>query len=207
MPELTTSHELLKGLTDLPLAIAALLLYILADRKHAVRREWRWVFLLLSLSAAMGVAAHCFILPQRMNDILWLVLFAVMFELVRAFSHSVVNHLRREDRRELLFVRILELVFYLLADAITLTVHAHGIYSFVFFCALLIVRMFVCALRCSELPRRILRIIGVLFAGLVMQAIKSVFPLGVTIGHLIVLIALIMVYKLACDEALETAEL
>lgn len=204
MPILTTPDELWKGLTDLPLVIAPLIVFFLLKKKKGVKPEWLHAFLLLAVSAAGGVLVHCFVLPERLRRGLWLILFVVMFELVRSYTHRMVCFIRKREEKEWGAVRLMELVLYLAAAGMTLWIGEHGIYFFVVFCVLLIVRMLVCALHHSDTPRAFWSITGVLALGLLCQALKAVIPFGVVLGHLLVLVALFMVYVLAREEAGET---
>lgn len=201
MPQLTSSHELWKGLTDLPLAVAPLILFFLLRRDKGAQREWKYCFLLLAASAAMGTAVHCFVLPEGLRRGLWVMLFALMFELVRAYTHRIVCYIRRREETEKRAVRLIELLLYLAAAGLNVAVGEHGIYFFVVFSALLIVRMTVCAVKSPDTPRRFWTVTGILAAGLALQALKAVFPFGVVLGHVAVLIALFLVYVIAREKA------
>ncbi|GEM_PF-6720518 len=77
-----TTAEVMKGVTNLPILLAALLFFFLLQKRKADRKSI-FLFLFLSVSAFLGITVHTFALPVWVSRALWVVLFAFMYETLR----------------------------------------------------------------------------------------------------------------------------
>lgn len=77
-------YEALKGFTDIPSAVVALVLGLLALRRRD--REGAALFLIIAAGGFLGSAVHIFELPELIRRIVWVFLHMALFEAVLRFT-------------------------------------------------------------------------------------------------------------------------
>ena len=198
---LNSFAECLKGLTDVPLAVIALILGIILRCNTAVRRGWSDLLFLIALSALLGIAVHTFAIPRPYLSILWLVLYPALFELVRLFSQLIMECVSGDRMKEKCLVRMIELVLCTVAVVLNFMANEADIFVFALFCFMLLFRMLACILRCKGAPGRVTVLLILLTVSLLLLALKYVIPNSVPMSHIICTVSLFIIYCMGKDEA------
>ena len=194
-----TKEEILKGLTDVPLALIALILGILLIRKAHVRQEWKYLFCILFPSAVLGVIVHTFSIHGTLYIIIWLVLNVLMFELIRTFAHLMKNYVEKNQEEEKKITYVYEGILLIASEILVFIKPDKSIYLFVIFSVICIIRIFVVMFTEGGISTKITIMMMVFLLALILQALKARFPAGVAIAHLLVCINLFVLYEMALE--------
>ena len=192
-------EELWKGLSDLPIALLAIVFGCLLLRRKA--RAWSAIFFLAAISALFGAAVHSFAIPEPYLSILWCGLYVLLFELIRSFTHRLIGCITGQKERERRIVRVIETALYLAAVLCLFLWKNADIYMLVLFAVLMTVRVVACLLRHPGMPRRVKLLMFTLLAALLFQALKTMIPYGVVLGHVMIAIAECVAYRVGCSDA------
>lgn len=190
--------EISKGLTDLPLMLLALIFGLCLRRKGRAGKAA--LFFLIAFAAALGAGVHAIALPELWRRAVWCLLYALLFEALRRFARLLLEQIERGAARERRAVWLAEGALYLTAVCALLTGRRWDIYPFVAFAALMLLRVLRCLARHGFRPERAALLIALLPVPLALQALTRVFPLAVTLEHLVLLAALVQVYRIARDD-------
>ena len=198
-------YELLKGLSDIPLAVLAVVFCVILFKNRAVRKGWPVMFIFLAVSAVMGTALHCFSIAEPRNSRLWAILLALMFESVRQFSFLMVSNMEPAFCSEKRSVQSAEAIILIIAVWLEFSSSRKGIFAFVAFSMLMLARIFI---RMIKFPHssKINVIFILLFSGALLQSFRDVIPGAVVIAHLLVAAALFFIFRLAAEEEYPAAE-
>ena len=194
---MTALPELLKGLTDLPLALLAAAFALSLHGKR--RTAWARLFWEICAAALLGVAAHSFALPPAAHLALWLVLYALLFACVCGFDarlSTVILGGAPAGRA----MRCAALCGYLAAAVTLLLRCGWDIYFLVAYAAAAFCRLFVCLARRHFRPCAVLWLLLLLLAPIALQAAAAVLPFAVVAEHLVLLAALCFVYRIALRD-------
>ena len=188
--------ELMKGLTDLPIALLSALFGVLLIRKGS-EKKWSSLFFLLCAAAALGASVHCFILPEPYISMIWAVEYILLFASVRRFAALLIGYAENAKQPERAAIFAAEGALYLGAVILRFCGSRFDIYLFVIFAALCFFRVGVCLLKNRPVSKIVRVLIAFLLAALLAQALKTVIPGGVVIGHGMIAAALFVIYRLA----------
>ena len=191
-------EELWKGLSDLPIALLAVVFGCLLLRRKA--RAWSAIFFLVAVSALFGAAVHSFAIPAPYLTVLWCGLYVLLFELIRSFTHRLTGCITGRRERERRAVRVIEAALYLAAVLCLLLWDGADIYMLVLFAVLMTVRVAICLIRHPGAPRRVKLLMLTLLAALLFQALKTVIPYGVVLGHVMIAVAECVAYRVGCAD-------
>lgn len=124
--EFADKNELEKGISNLAIAAATIPLIARLKKEPARKQKFKdnWVleFILLSLAAFIGSIVHSFKLPEKINGIVWGILYAIEFELVRRL-HQILSDMDdgyKPSDTEFLIILIAEISLYIPATLIRL---------------------------------------------------------------------------------------
>ncbi len=191
-------YEALKGFTDVPIALVALVLGILSKRNQ--RKEWGDLFLLIFLTAILGTAAHAFALSEALWRAIWVVVFAGMFEIdfmfTKLFSRYVNSSILFNEKR----FRLMQIVF-CLAAVIAVAGFGHKemlIYVVYSFCCLAFLAK--CFIRTRNVPKKATFFVSLLPVLLLLQAFNAVIPYAVVIEHIVLTVILFVLYSISIDK-------
>ena len=192
MPE-----ELLKGLTDLPVAIVAIICGLLLYNKKDKEHHDSGMFFLVAFCAIFGIVVHSFKMSTKLNAILWGILYLFLYELVGTFSVELVKLCTGKDVKAKGFIHLLEVICCIASWVCLYKANDIDIYIFVFFAAVALIDCLIDIKRQGKF--NILAIFLFIFAILAMlaQGLKTIIPHGVAIGHIFLIFAEIMLFLLA----------
>ena len=187
--------EIIKGLTDLPLAIIAGVFFILL-KKRGAGRDWTMLFFYIFIAGLLGCVAHSFTLGKFSHRALWLLLFPVMFELVTVFT-ELVYELDGDGEFLPEKLRRTEMIFLVIAEVLTVAYFRAAIYSFAAYGAVLAFYLIWLVRNNKKLAERLLTPTVLIVAALVLQIFKAVIPGGTAVAHILLCVALFFTYRLA----------
>ena len=176
--------EAMKGFTDLPIALLALLFGILQMRKE--KKEWGTLFLLIAVSGLMGAAVHIFALPRRALQLLWLVLYVLLFEDIRRFAMLMIAYISGIDGKERRIVWIAEGSLYAGAAVLLFAREGWDIYLLVVFMAFMFCRIVACLVRRGFSPAKATGLMAMLLVPILLQALAAVVSFAVVVEHIVV---------------------
>ena len=190
-------YEMLKGLSDVPIALISFVFGLLLLKK---KKEWSSLFLLIAVSAVLGAVVHTFDFPRAWNRAIWIVLYIFLYELIRRFAHLMVCYVSGKTDKERTPVYILEAVLYAVTLIFMFCVDINDIYVFVVFAAVMLVRVACAFVRFRPVPFKAGLLMAVLIFPLALQALEAVIPYAVLIEHMILAAALFIAYLMAREE-------
>lgn len=191
--------EMLKGISDLPIAaLAAVLAFLLPGGRAA--REWRALLLMVSVSALFGAAVHVFAVPEQVLSFAWTALYILLFELVYVFCRLILRCIDRKGFRRPRAVRAVQTGLYLASAVCLFAAPGADIYVFVLFAAMLFAVVVFRLLRAEHPPRSVIALLLILLAALLCQGLKSVIPYGVVWGHVFIAAALFVLFFIAKND-------
>lgn len=195
---LNTTPEILKGVTDLPIAALALIFGLLLAKKD-VGKGWRNLFFLIAVAGVLGAFAHIFDYSPLIYEILWTILYILLFELIRRFAGLMVCYIIGEDRGEMPLVFILEGVIFAVTVLCLFLAPFNEIYIFVVFATIMFLRLIVCLVRCQRRPRLAVILIVSLSAPLAAQILEDVLPYAIVIEHILIAAVMFLAYRIGAE--------
>ena len=190
--------EVMKGVTDIPIALLAFWIGILLLKKE--KKEWGGVFLLVAVSGLMGTAVHVFSLPDICRKLLWVVLYVLLFEDIRRFTKLMIAYISGSGEKERRVVWHVEGILYVCAVIVLLVRGRGDIYLLVVFMAAMFWRIIVCLGRSGFSPAKATGLMAMLFVPILLQALDQIIPCAVVIEHIVLAAALFVAYHIGKDE-------
>ena len=185
--------ELLKGVSDLPVSLLALVLgYLLRERGQ---NRWALVFFLAGIGAAMGAFVHAVPLEPEVYRTVWFMLYSLLYGTVLLFRLRVLN----EPPKVSLYV--LGALLWLLTIILLLRGSGWDIYVFALFAAVVLIPVFIRVFAQTDASPYLRRMLIAAALALAFQALKAVIPYGVVLGHVCLMVALIFAYCVAAQES------
>jgi len=195
---LDSAIEFYKGASDIPIAILALFFaYAIWHKNH--KTKWGLFFLGLGVCALIGAAAHMIILSPTVKKIVWTVLYAMMYETVRALIICLTEYITLEDISISRPVLITEGALFLISIILLYCQSEYDIYVFVAFCVFAIACIVKPALK-NELPIKVFHFLLFGAFAIFFQAIKKYFAYGVVLGHGFILVAICILFVIALED-------
>lgn len=194
---MTGLYELLKGLSDIPIAIIALIFGILLWKK---KKQWASLFLLISVSAVFGAVVHSIDFPRGWNRAIWIVLYIFLYELIRRFAYLMVCYVSGKQSAERSCVYIIEAVLYAVTLVFMFTLDINDIYVFVVFAVIMLIRVLIALIKCRPVPFKARLLMIVLLFPLALQALEAAIPYAVLIEHVILAAALCIAFVMAKEK-------
>ena len=190
--------EVMKGVTDLPLALLAVAFGLLLRKKE--KNKWSEMFLLVAAAALMGAGVHIIRITEPYLQLLWVILYALFFESIRRFSLLTVACISGGPAEEQTATWIEEGVLYL--GSVLLLFFANGldIYLLVIFMVLMFCRIVVCLTRYGFRPAKVTGLMVLLIAPIVLQALAAIISFAVVAEHLILAAAQVVTYAIGKGE-------
>lgn len=192
---ISSPDELWKGLTDLPIVLMAGLFFILL-RKRGFDKVRQSMFLYIFIAALLGALAHSFSLARPFHIAVWLVLFALLFEIVRAYA-EIVRELAGLDARLPKPYIIAEAVLYIVTAVLTFVQFRIAIFVFVVFAVGLSVHLINIFRKNRKVFDEMKVPAMIIFVALILQALKNVIPGAIVIAHCIICVAMYFLYRMA----------
>ena len=190
--------EVMKGVTDLPLALLAVVFGLLLRKKG--KKEWSDLFLLVAAAALLGTGVHIIHITEPYLQLLWVILYALLFESIRRFSLLTVTHISDCQVEEQTAVWAAEAVLYLGAVALSFLANGLDIYLLVIFMVLMFCRIVVCLTRYGFRPAKVTGLMVLLIAPIVLQALAAIISFAVVAEHLILAAAQVVTYAIGKGE-------
>lgn len=185
--------ELIKGVSDLPVSLLALVLgYLLRERGQ---NRWALVFFLAGIGAAMGAFVHAVPLELKVFRTVWLMLYSLLYGTVLLFRLRVLN----EPPKGYLY--ILGALLWLVTVILLLRGSGWDIYVFALFAAVVLIPVFFRIFAQPDASPYLKRMLIAAAPALAFQALKAVIPYGVVLGHVCLMVALIFAYCVAAQES------
>lgn len=188
-------YEVIKGFTDVPLALVTLVFGILSKRNN--RKEWGDLFLLIFLTASLGAVAHAFELPKVLWRSMWAVIFAGLFEIVFKFTKLFSRYVNSSINFNEKTFRCLQVI---LCFAAIIAVAGFGykeMLIFVVYSFCNIVFLARCLIRRSNVPKKATFFVSLLSVVLLMQAFSTMIPYAVDIEHIVLTMILFVLYSIS----------
>ena len=189
----------MKGVTDLPIALAALIFGLLLKKQK--RNDWMLLFLLVALSAVMGAAVHLLRLTPTVRRIVWTVLYALLYEDIRRFSLLMTAYISGCRAQECRAVWWTEGLLYLCTILVLMTHELHSIYILVVFMVIMLVRIAVCLARYRFRPARATGLMTLLVFPVTLQALADVISAAVVAEHLLIVAGQVIAYSIGLRSA------
>lgn len=189
--------EAMKGFSDLPIAAICLIFGFLAWRgakKHAV------LFFEIAAAAVIGAAVHIFQMPVPVRDAVWIVLYPVLFELVRRFACLFSGYIAGRETPDGRAVFLTEGALCLLSVGFMLFVRKYDMYFFIAFGAFCAVRIIRTVLSARRLPTKAGIILAAVPVILLLQGFSTRIPYAVVYEHVIIAGLLVVFFLIAKEE-------
>ena len=189
--------EVWKGLTDVPIFLAALVFaFLILKNGGTDRKRWFIEYLLIAVGGMLGSVVHCFAMPLAANKALWVVLYIFLYGLVWLFFSLMFKALMgREPDRKWLYACI---ACYVASCLLKLLINRADIYVFVAYAmppaAVLIAE---CIRHGKEAARErtVMILLGLAILSQATNAFLGSAP--VVVAHLLVFAAMLALYEVA----------
>ncbi len=189
-------YEALKGFTDLPISILSLVFgFVLLRQKSS----WSPFFFLLSFSALLGTAAHTLNLSSAVNDIVWTVLYLLLFECVRRFTTLFCGYIKGSPIKEHYLMYLSKAVFYIVTVVVKINFTHIDIYVFTAFAGICIIRIIIYAIIKKRFPKRAKILVLLLIPPVLLQFFDKLIPFAVVFEHIFILLEIVVAYLIAKD--------
>lgn len=190
-------NEILKSLTDVPIAIVALVLGIYAGRNR--KKEYEYFFLLITAAAIIGTVAHATDLPLGIYRVVWVILYLLLFEIVFRFSSIFCLYIDNSREYPKKQFRILELILFVCASITVVIIDRYDIYFFVIFDVICLTFLIMRMVKAKKLKPKVKIILLLAAIALILQGLTDLIPYVVAVAHIVVAVVLIILYSLS-DE-------
>lgn len=189
--------ELWIGLTNLPILVSALTSALLIRKYEAEKgKKWFLEFFMIACSAMLGTVAHCLKFTERADNILWIILYFLLYAVVWMFFRLMYGALRGNVPGK--YWLIAAAVCYAASCVIKVLINRGDIYVFVAYSIpVAAILIFECVKQGSKASgeRLVMILLGLAVSS---QALKVVFGSGAVVtAHLLVFAAMIALYKVA----------
>ncbi len=188
---------MLKGLTDLPIALISLVFALLLAKK--TDKQWSILFFFIATGGLLGTVVHTFALSVLLNRLIWVVLYVILFEIVRRFALIMVWCASGEKQKERIPVYATECVVYAVTLIFLFQGSIDSIYVFVVFAALILFRTVVAMLKFRRTPLKVNLFVAGLLVPLLLQAVSDLLPYAVVYEHIAIIIELFVAFLVAKD--------
>lgn len=188
-------NEALKGFSDIPISVISFVFFLLLSKKE--NRSWKNIFLLVSLSSFIGALVHIINFGNLIKNIIWIVLYVLLFELVRRFSLQFISFIKGKNEREKTIIYVFEIVFYVVAAIGLFFYPKYDILAFVAFSFIVFLKVLICFITIKKVPSDAKLLIILLLFPIVLQIFSRIIPFAVLTEHLIIAAALFIAYKIA----------
>lgn len=197
---LNTPEEMWKGLSNIPIALLALICAVLLLCRKGVKNEWIAVCFLGTFCSIMGITVHTFLIDKPLIQFLWMFLYILLFELTRIFSHRLVCFIANNDEKEKIPVIIIEAVLYAAAAVLLFVWNGKDIFMLVVFAFLEILRIVVCLIKHPKAPLSVKLLLADMALSMVFLALEDFIPYAVVFCHLLIAAALFIYYVIAIKD-------
>ena len=199
------TEEMYKGISDLPILLVAMGFSIFL-RKFEEKKVWSQFFMLLAEAAFIGAAIHMLSLEGGYKKVAWAVLYVLLYEVVRNLSLALSGYILKEEVQYPKLMWWVQVLMFIASFVLLLKEIKYDIYVFVGFAILNLAWLIYLAISGSKQNANI-KITGKLwgFFGLAivaagLQTLKEVVPYGVVWGHLVILIAMCVLFSISIDD-------
>jgi len=189
-------YEALKGFTDIPLAVLALIFAVLLRKKGADRR-WSTLFFIVAAAAVLGSVVHSIALSRVADAVVWTVLHPFLYEAARRFGLLFSSFIDKQEHRSAPAVFVAEIGFYLAGLPLLYLIPHNDIYSFAAFAVLIFIQTLVPILKAPKLPPLAIVFLVLLAIPLLLQIGENIIPYAVVVEHLLLALDLYIAYRIA----------
>ena len=198
--ELNSVEEIWKGLSNAPIAVCALIVGVLLLLKKGVKWEWRAICLEGAFASFCGMFVHTFKINETYRRIFWVFLYALLFELIRLFSHRVSVYITQKEKHEYITVRIIELVLYVAAAALLVILNRFDMIMLIIFALLCVLRVVMAFVKYPKAPTLLKVLMGVALLAIITLAFENIIPYAVVVCHILIAIAIVIYYFIASKD-------
>lgn len=194
---LRDTAELYKGLSNIPISLIAFFFGLKLMKRTSAHTEGCRVFMLSAGASVMGVILHCFRIKSPVFEILWIILYILLFEDARLFTELILKT-AGEDKPFCGFKSLIPEIVLLLASAIWVLFDPEGdIIPLTVFAFICIIRIAAGFIKNRTLPRPVLIMLCVLLAAILALALKNILPGAIVICHFLLAAVLYLLYCIA----------
>ena len=193
-------EETLKGLTDLPISLAALVIALLLRKEKITKPEqrlWGLFALILAYSAFLGAAVHTLDLGEGFRKAVWVILFPGLYALGCTMYLILTRAMPNGSRSVRPWLLIPAAVGLLASEILMLLGNDADILVFVAFGVLAVVPAFVRIFRRGFGWKHLGAMMLLLLAAALCQVLSFVSPYLVAVEHVFMLAAFVFYLKLA----------
>lgn len=189
--------EVWKGLTDVPIFLAALVFASLVLKNGDTdSKRWFTEYILIAVGGMLGSVVHCFAMPLAANKALWVVLYIFLYGLVWLFFSLMFEALKgRKPDKKWLYAGI---ACYVASCLPKLLLNRGDIYVFVAYAMPLAAVLIAECLRHGKKAARektVMILLGLAILSQTTNAFLGSAP--VVVAHLLVLAAMLALYEVA----------
>lgn len=188
-------QEAIKGFTDLPIAVVALIFSVMLKRKG--KESFAELFGLTALSAVAGALVHIFKFTSTAKNLIWIGLYLALFEAIRRFAYLMSNYIKAEQKPEKIFFYSLEGVLYLLAVVLMLFAGKFDMACLLVFGAVNVLRILISAVKSKRMPLKVVMLLVFAVFGIAFQFSSGTLPFAVVYEHALIFAMLFTVYLIA----------
>ena len=197
---LNTVEELWKGISNAPIAAFALIAGVLLLFEKGVKWEWRAICLETAFASFLGMFVHIFKLPEIYRKLIWVLLYAVLFEVIRLFGHRAAVYITQNERKERLMTRIIEIALYLEAVVLLFITNGWDMAMLVLFSLLCVIRIVMAIIKHPCVPKLFFVLLGIAALAVIILALKSFIPYAVVICHILIALSIVIFYFIAVKD-------
>ena len=194
---MNTFLEAVIGLTDLPIAVSAIIFSILSLKNG--NKGWGAVFFFTGISAIIGTVAHTFTFPSAVYRIIWTVLYLLLFESVRRFAVIMIGYVRKPFVFGK-YIMAAEAILYIVCLFFLYAVEKYDILILVVFSALCLGSLVYNLVRYKYRNKYIYLIFGLLVLAVLLQILAGKLRFLIVLEHLSLFAALFAVYLMSRES-------
>lgn len=191
-------YEALKGFTDVPIALLAAVFGMALCGKG--KSGWQRFFFLLSVTAFIGAAVHIFAMPHLIKSIVWVILYALLFECVRRATDLLCGCIAGDKVPVFHAVFIAEAMLYIGAVCFMIFVGKFDMLFFAAFGIISVIRIVFCILKVKRVPALVAVLAASFVLPLMFTVFSSVIPYAVVFEHIVIIAELCLVFFIALKD-------
>lgn len=195
---MTAWAEFLKGATDLPLVLLALIFFGMLKRQKNGR--WVGVFGMIAAAAALGVAVHSIAMPTWCVHGIWVALFPLLFESIRRFSVRFTEYIAKKERQTPPAAFIMQATLCVCAVITEFLFPDFSLLFLVAFTLLCLATIIICCVRVNAVPPKARILLWSLPIPILLQAFSGFIPYSIVTEHIFLAAEMVLTYFIAKEN-------
>lgn len=192
-------NEALKGFSDLPIAAVSLVFGILAAKREKIK-GFSVLFFIISAASVLGAAVHIFSTSKLSYKAIWSVLYLLLYEAARRFSHLFSEYIAGSCTGESKIVIAAELCLYAMTVLCWSQLGGYKMLCLIAFSVLCIGRIVLCIVKSKRLPGKATVLLLLSSVALILQALSGYIPYAIVYEHIVMTVVVVMVYLISTEE-------